>query len=80
MNEIFEIVFNLSMLGFVSGGMITLGLGLTVAQIIAPFKKIRIVIRALVVPLLVAIVGILILLPLAIINGKNCTSARTCAK
>lgn len=46
--EIFAIVFNLSMLGFVSGSMITLGLGLTVAQIIAPFKKIRIVIRALI--------------------------------
>ncbi|TXL14273.1 transporter [Methylococcaceae bacterium HT4] len=48
MKEIFEIVFNLSMLGFVSGSMLTLGLGLTVAQIIAPVKKIRIVIRALI--------------------------------
>lgn len=48
MKEIFAIVFNLSMLGFVAGSMITLGLGLTVAQIIAPFKKVRTVIRALI--------------------------------
>ena len=48
MKEMFVIVFNLSMLGFVSGSMLTLGLGLTIAQIIAPFKKIRIVIRALI--------------------------------
>ena len=48
MNEIFEIVFNLSMLGFVAGSMITLGLGLSVAQIFAPFKNVRIVIRALI--------------------------------
>lgn len=47
MKELFEIVFNIAMLGFVAGSMITLGLGLTVTQIIAPFKKIRIVIRAL---------------------------------
>ena len=43
-----EIVFNLSMLAFIVGSMLTLGLGLTVAQIIAPFKNIRIVIRALI--------------------------------
>ena len=48
MMEIPEIVFNISMLGFVAGSMITLGLGLTLAQIIAPFKKIRIVLRALI--------------------------------
>jgi len=48
MNEIFEIAFNLSMLCFVAGSMITLGLGLTVAQIFAPFKQVRIVIRALI--------------------------------
>ncbi len=46
--EISALVFNLSMLGFVSGSMITLGLGLTIAQIIAPFKNIRIVLRALI--------------------------------
>ncbi len=45
--ESLEIVFNLSMLGFVSGSMIALGLNLTIAQIIAPFKHFKIVIRAL---------------------------------
>ena len=48
MMEIPEIVFNISMLGFVSGSMVTLGLGLTLAQIIAPFKNIRIVLRAVI--------------------------------
>ncbi|NYT46658.1 MAG: bile acid:sodium symporter [Candidatus Methanofishera endochildressiae] len=45
--ESLEIIFNLSMLGFVSGSMIALGLNLTIAQIIAPFKHVKIVIRAL---------------------------------
>lgn len=45
--ESIEIIFNLSMLGFVSGSMIMLGLDLTIAQIIAPFKHVKIVIRAL---------------------------------
>jgi hypothetical protein len=44
--ESLEIIFNLSMLGFVSGSMIALGLNLTIAQIIAPFKHVKIVIRA----------------------------------
>lgn len=48
MIEISEIVFNLSMLGFVAGSMVTLGLGLTLAQIIAPFKNIRVVLRVLI--------------------------------
>ena len=48
MKEIFAIVLNLSMLGFVAGSMVTLGLGLSIAQIITPFKKIRVVIRALI--------------------------------
>jgi len=48
MNEISEIVFNLSLLTFVVGSMVALGLGLTIAQIIAPFKHVRIVIRALI--------------------------------
>ena len=48
MNEIVEIVFNVAMLAFIVGSMIALGLGLTIAQIIAPFKYIKIVIRALI--------------------------------
>jgi BASS family bile acid:Na+ symporter len=59
------IVFNVAMLTFVAGSMLTLGLGLTVAQIIAPFKNVRMVILAiianfLIVPLFAfAIVSIL---------------------
>lgn len=48
MNEIFEIIFNISMLIFVVGSMITIGLGLTISQIIAPFKNIKIVILVLI--------------------------------
>jgi len=48
MRELFETVFNISMLVFVSGSMISLGLSLTFEQIIAPFKKIRMIIRALI--------------------------------
>ncbi len=65
MKEIFEIVFNLSMLIFVAGSMVTLGLGLTIAQIIEPFKNIKMVILSVianfvVVPLFaLAMVGLL---------------------
>ena len=48
MRELFETVFNISMLVFVSGSMISLGLSLTFEQIIAPFKKISMIIRALI--------------------------------
>ncbi len=41
MDKIIEIAFAVSMLGFVVGSMITLGLGLTVSQIIAPYKKLK---------------------------------------
>jgi len=47
MDKIIEIAFGLSMLGFVVGSMVTLGLGLTVAEIIAPYKKIKILVLAL---------------------------------
>ena len=47
MDKIIEIAFAVSMLGFVVGSMITLGLGLTVAQIIAPYKKLKILLLAL---------------------------------
>ena len=48
MNEIFAVAFDISMLCFVVASMVTLGLGLTIAQIIAPFKYVKIVIRALI--------------------------------
>ncbi len=48
MKEIFEIVFNISMLIFVIGSMVTLGLGLTISQIIEPFKNIKMVILSLI--------------------------------
>lgn len=47
MDKIIEIAFAISMLGFVVGSMVTLGLGLTVAQIIAPYKKLKILVLAL---------------------------------
>ncbi len=47
MDEIIKIAFAGSMLGFVVGSMLTLGLGLTVRQIIAPYKKIKPLILAL---------------------------------
>ena len=43
MKELFEIIFNVSMFAFVAGSMVTLGLGLTVEQIIEPFKSIKMV-------------------------------------
>ena len=48
MTEIIEIVFNVSMLTFVAGSMALLGLGLTIPQIIEPFKNIRMVSLALI--------------------------------
>jgi len=48
MNELLIHLFDISMLIFVSGSMITLGLNLTFKQFIAPFKKIRMIIRALI--------------------------------
>ncbi len=48
MKEIVEIVFDVSMVACVAGIMVTLGLGLEVSQIIAPFKNTRMVILALI--------------------------------
>jgi BASS family bile acid:Na+ symporter len=48
MKEIVEIVFDVSMVACVAGIMVTLGLGLNVSQIIAPFKNTRMVILALI--------------------------------
>ena len=49
------IVFNVAMLTFVAGSMVTLGLGITVAQIIAPFKNVRMVILAIISNFLVTL-------------------------
>jgi len=43
MKELLEIIFNISMIVFVAGSMITLGLSLSVSQIIEPFKNIKLV-------------------------------------
>ncbi len=48
MKEFYEIVFNISMIVFVVGSMITMGLGISVSQIIEPFKNIKIVILAVI--------------------------------
>jgi len=53
MKETFEIVFDVSMLIFVAGSMITLGLGLSISQIIEPFKNVRMVILALIANFLI---------------------------
>ena len=48
MKELFEVTFKVSMFAFVAGSMAALGLGLDVSQIIAPFKKKRMVILSLI--------------------------------
>ncbi len=47
MKEIFEIMFDVSMLAFVAGSMVALGLGLTISETTAPFKDTRILLLAL---------------------------------
>jgi len=56
MDEVIKIAFAGSMLGFVVGSMLTLGLGLTVRKIIAPYKKIK--------PLILALMANFIFVPL----------------
>ena len=48
MRELVKGVFDVSMLAFVAGSMIALGLGLTVSDITAPFKNTRMVILSLI--------------------------------
>ena len=48
MKEILGIVFDISMNTLVAGSMVTMGLGLTISQIIQPFKNVRMVVLALV--------------------------------
>ena len=68
MKEIFEIAFNVSMNTLVAGSMVTMGLSLTVSQIIEPFKNIRMVIVALIANFLIVPLfafGIVWLLPVS---------------
>jgi len=53
MNEILEIVFDISMNTLVAGSMVTMGLGLTVAQIIEPFRNVKMVVLALIANFLI---------------------------
>ena len=41
MQEVFETVFDLSMIVFVVGSMITVGLGLSISKIAEPFKILK---------------------------------------
>jgi len=68
MNEILQLTFKISVLVFVVGSMLGMGLGLTIKQIVEPLKNIKLVIMSLIanfilVPLLVY--GINMLLPLS---------------
>ena len=68
MNEILQIIYKVSVLVFVVSSMISMGLGLTVKQIIEPLKDIRLVVLSLIanfilVPLFVY--GITMVLPLS---------------
>ncbi len=68
MKEIFEIAFNVSMITLVSGSMVTMGLSLTVSQIVEPFKNIRMVILSLIANFLIVPLfafGIVWLLPVS---------------
>ena len=47
MKEIFEIIFEISMIAFVAGSMVALGLGLTISETTAPFRDTRILLLAL---------------------------------
>ena len=68
MQEILQITFKISVLAFVIGSMLSMGLGLTVKQIAEPLRNTRLVIMALIanflfVPLLVY--GLTMLIPLS---------------
>ncbi len=68
MQEILQITFKISVLAFVVGSMLSMGLNLTIKQIAEPLKNTRLVIMALVanfilVPLLVY--GLTLLIPLS---------------
>ena len=48
MKEIFEMIFNLSMFAFVACSMVTIGLGLTLSELIEPFKNTKMVVLSLI--------------------------------
>ena len=67
MSEILAVIMNLSVLIFVISSMLSMGLSLTIAEILAPLSKIRLVVLALVANFIVAPLAaylILILIPL----------------
>ena len=67
MNEILAVIMNLSVLVFVISSMLSMGLSLTMAEIIAPLSKARLVILALVANFIIAPLAaylILLVIPL----------------
>jgi len=48
MKEIFVLIFNFSMPAFVIASMVTMGLGLSITQIIEPFKNVKMVILSII--------------------------------
>ena len=48
MKEIFEMIFNLSMFAFVACSMVTIGLGITLSELIEPFKNTKMVVLSLI--------------------------------
>ncbi len=65
LNQLSSLIMNLSTLAFVVTGMLAMGLSLTVAQIVAPLRNIRLVILALLanfvlVPFLAYLIGLII--------------------
>ncbi len=68
MNEILQITFKISVLVFVVGSMIGMGLGLTIKQIMDPLKDLKLVIMSLIANFILVpifVYGITILLPLS---------------
>lgn len=70
MNEILAVIMNLSVLVFVICSMLSMGLSLTVGQIVAPLRKARLVIMALVANFVLApLAAYLILLVIPLEEG-----------
>ena len=68
MNEILQIIFKISVLVFVVGSMVGMGLGLTVKQIIEPLKDVKLVTMSLIANFILVpffVYGITMILPLS---------------
>jgi len=68
MNEILQLTFKISVLVFVVGSMIGMGLGLTIKQIVDPLKDLKLVIMSLIANFILVpifVYGMTILLPLS---------------